>query len=81
MAKTDIKNAYRIIPILPDDRYLLDMKWRDQYFIDLALPFGLRSAPAIFNTLADLFEWSLQHNYNVADLLHYLDDYFTLGPA
>ena len=57
------------------------MKWRGQYFIDLALPFGLRSAPGIFNSLADLFEWILQHNYCVADLLHYLDDFFTLGPA
>ena len=57
------------------------MKWRNKYFVDLALPFGLRSAPGIFNTLADLFEWILQHNYDVADILHYLDDYFTLGPA
>lgn len=63
MGKIDIKNAHRIIPIHPDDRYLLGMKWRDQYFVDLALPFGLRSAPGI------------------SDLLHYLDDCFTLGRA
>ena len=60
MGKIDIKNAYRIIPIHPDDRYLLGMKWRDQHFVDLALPFCLRSAPGeapgIFNTLADSYE-------------------------
>ena len=81
MAKIDIKSAYRIVPIHPADRYLLGMKWRDQYYVDLALPFGLRSAPSIFNTLADLFVWSLQNNYNITDLIHYLDDFFTLGPA
>lgn len=81
MGKIDIKNAYRIIPIHPEDQYLLGMKWRDQYYIDLALPFGLRSAPCIFNNLAELFKWILQNNYNVQQLLHYLDDFFTIGPA
>ena len=79
MGKIDIKNAYRIIPIHPDDRYLLSMKWRDQYFVDLALPFGLRSAPGIFNTLADSYEWVLQNNYDIPDLLHYLDDFSRLA--
>ena len=50
MGKIDVKSAYRIIPIHPRDRYLLGMKWPDHYFMDLALPFGLRSAPSIFNS-------------------------------
>jgi hypothetical protein len=29
MGKVDIKNAYRIVPIHPDDYYLLGMQWRD----------------------------------------------------
>ena len=49
--------------------------------LDFALPFGLRSAACIFNTLADLFVWALQNNYYVEDLLHYLDDFFALGPT
>ena len=57
------------------------MCWQADYYLDLALPFGLRSAPAIFNSLADLFHWCLVNNWNVlVDLLHYLDDHFTLGP-
>jgi hypothetical protein len=55
------------------------MKRRGQFFIDLALPFGLRSAPGVFNSLADPFEWILQHNYRVADLLHHLDDFSHLA--
>ena len=80
MGKVDIKNSYRIVPIHPDDHYLLGMKWRNRYFVDLALPFGLRSAPYIFNSLADLFHWIIVNNFLVPDLLHYLDDYFILGP-
>ena len=80
MSKVDIKSAYRIIPVHPSDLHLLEMFWRDCYYIDLTLPFGLRSAPAIFDTVADSFHWCVVNNWNVPDLLHYLDDYFTLGP-
>ena len=48
--------------------------------VDMVLPFGLRSAPIIFTSIADLVEWILVHNYGVDFLRHYLDDFFTLGP-
>ena len=44
MGKVDIKSAYRIIPVHPSDRHLLGMFWHGCYYIDLTLPFGLRSA-------------------------------------
>jgi len=56
------------------------MKWQGIYFIDVALPFGLHSAPFIFLSVADLLEWILRHNYILNFLLHYLDDFYTLGP-
>ena len=56
------------------------MKWRGKFYVDLVLPFGLRSAPFIFNSIADLVEWILRNNYMIRDLLHYLDDYITAGP-
>ena len=80
LAKFDVESAYRNVPVHSDDRYLLGMKWRGKYFVDLALPFGLRSAPYISSSIADLLEWILKHNYGVRFLLHYLDDFHTLGP-
>ena len=80
MAKFDVESAYRNVPVHPSDRYLLGMKWRNQYYVDLALPFGLRSAPFIFNAIADMVEWILVHSYQIPDLLHYLDDFITAGP-
>ena len=79
LAKIDIKNAFRLLPVHPADRHMLGMKWRNQVYIDACLPFGLRSAPKLFNVLADLLSWILQ-NKGVSPLLHYLDDFLTLGP-
>ena len=53
LAKFDIESAYRLIPVHPDDRPLLGMIWREKLYVDTALPFGLRSAPKIFNAVAD----------------------------
>ena len=49
MAKTDVKSAFRNMPVHPDDWELLGMEWRGLYFLDRVVPFGLRSAP-IFST-------------------------------
>ena len=81
MAKFDVKAAYRNIPIHPDDRFLLGMKWRDKFYVDHVLPFGLRSAPFIFDSVAEAVEWILKTNYAVHPLFHYLDDFLTMGPA
>ena len=73
LAKLDLKSAYRIVPVHPDDRHLLGMEWEDTLCIDTALPFGLRSAPKIINALADALLWIMGHN-GVRSALYYLDD-------
>ena len=80
MAKFDVEAAYHNIAVHPDDCFLPGLKWQGKYFVDLALPFGLRSALYIFNSVADMVEWILLHRYHLSDLLHYLDDFFTAGP-
>ena len=78
MAKIDIRSAYRIIPVHPEDRHLLGMRWDGMEYVDAALPFGLRSAPKVFNAVADALELILLEN-GVRYLWHYLDDFITLG--
>ena len=80
MAKFDEEAAYRNVPVRPSHRILLGMKWRDQFYVDLVLPFGLRSAPFIFNSVTDMVEWILVNSYQIPHLLHYLDDFITAGP-
>ena len=79
MAKFDVEAVYRNIAVHPDDRFLLGMKWRGKYFVDLALPFGLRSALFIFNSVADMDEWILLQRHHLSYLLHYLDDFIAAG--
>ena len=79
MAKFDVEAAYRNIPVHPVDRHLLGLKWRGQFFVDLTLPFGLRSAPFIFDSVATMVEWILINNYQVSALVHYLDDFVLAG--
>ena len=79
LGKTDIKSAYRIIPAHPADRLLLGMEWQGNIFVDTRLPFGLRSVPLIFTTIADTLEWVVKQQ-GVQYLYHYLDDFITCGP-
>jgi hypothetical protein len=78
LAKLDLESAYRILPVHPDDRPLLGMEWKDQVYIDAALPFGLRSAPKIFNALADGLMWIMKQR-GIRESIHYLDDYLFFG--
>lgn len=41
MAKVDLKDAYRIVPIHKDDWKFLGMKLKDKFLVDTALPMGL----------------------------------------
>ena len=80
MAKLDLKHAFHLCPVSPSDWDLLGMHWQGKFYVDLRLPFGLRSSPFLFNCLADAFECILKHNYAISALMHYLNDYFTVGP-
>ena len=80
MAKVDLKSAFRMVPVHPADWELLGMHWKEGFYFDTCLPFGLRSAPFLFNEVATAIEWILQNNYDLSALIHYLDDYFLAGP-
>ena len=78
LAKLDIAKAYWVVMIHPDDRCLLGMKWQGQIYLDSALPFGLGSAPKVFNAVADELEWVIWSR-GVRFVAHYLDDFVVIG--
>lgn len=55
------------------------MQWENTVYIDPMLPFGLRSAPKIFNAVADGLEWCLRERDVI--IFYYLDDYITVVGA
>ena len=76
MSKLDIKSAFRNVPVHPSDWELLGMKWEGLYFFDMVLPFGLRSAPFLFDEFSSAVEWIIQTKLNIPKVIHILDDFF-----
>ena len=79
MAKLDLERAYRIVPVHPDDHPLLGMAWKGCWYMDMILPFGLKSAPKIFNVMADTLQWIIEKRE--VTCLHYLDNFLLTGRA
>ena len=78
LTKLNVRNAFRLIPISPDDWRLLSIHWQYQYYFQKMLPFGLRSSPFIFNQVAEAIEWILRHQFAIPIIMHYLDDYLSV---
>jgi hypothetical protein len=77
--KKDIKDAFRNIPVATTSQWLLGFKWEGQYYKETCLPFGLATAPFLFNLFAEAFHWILQ-SWLPLDLEHYLDDFIFTVP-
>ena len=79
MMKRDLKAAFRHVPMNPCDYWLLVFKWNGQFYVDMFLPFGLQTAPRIFNLFAEALHWVLEtlFEWNVT---HYLDDFLFVFP-
>ena len=80
LVKADIKEAYRMLSIHPEDQALLGVCWEGIIYTDRALPFGLRSAPKIFSAIANALQWVVV-NKGVRNLLHYLDDFIFVSES
>ena len=48
LVKVDLKSAYRLVLAHPLDRHLFGIQWGGHRYVDVALPFGLWSAPRLF---------------------------------
>ena len=77
MAKLDLKDAYRHIPICSTDWNLLGFQWEGKYYYPLVLMFGGKSAPYIFNLFAEALHWIIEHHLPTS-IRHYLDDFLPI---
>lgn len=80
IATVDIRRAYRNFPGCPFDFPLNVIKFDNQYFIDLAMPFGARTSSCYMQKVADVISRALQRRGIQTHV--YLDDvilYFQPG--
>ena len=81
LGKSDIKSAFRLLPVSPNDFDQLGFFFEGEYYFDKALPFGCSISPATFEMFARFLEYAVRKrltNTN-GDLLHYLDDFLFGG--
>ena len=74
ISKGDVKSAFRVAPICFRDIKCLGIYFEEQYFVDLALPFGSAISCAIFKDIATLIHWLFEQRTSI-QFIHYLDDY------
>ena len=79
VAKADIEDAFRIIPVHPQDYHLLCYKLDQSYYHDLVLPMGCRSSCKIFETFSSFLQWLIQRVYGFTYVTHILDDFIFVG--
>ena len=81
LGKTDVKNAFRIVPIHPLDYNLLGMKWRNAYYYDKCMPMGCSSSCRTFELFSTALEWVAQKKLKIAHLIHLLDDFLIIAAS
>ena len=80
LAKTDIKSAFRIVPIHPDDHHLLGMRWNGMFYYDTTLPMGCSMSCAIFESFSTAIQWIANNKLGIPRMVHVLDDFLIIAP-
>ena len=80
LAKTDIQNAFRLIPIQSDDYGLLGMHWQGSFYFDRCMPMGCASSCRTFEIFSTAVEWVARHKLKIDHIIHLLDDFLIVAP-
>lgn len=76
MAKADIKDAFRLLPLNPEVYHLMGFSWKGKYYYDKCLPMGCSSSCRLFSTFTDAIAYILKEHYGVENSKKILDDFF-----
>ena len=86
MAKIDLANAYRSVPVHPSNFAATGLKWtfkgdtEPTYMVDTRLPFGARRSPEIFHELGKAVQEIMRVKGHPAVIV-YLDDFLVIGKS
>ena len=81
LAKTNVKNTFRIISIHPLDYSLLGIRWRNLYYYDRCMPMGCSSSCKTFETLSTTMEWIAQNKLRIDHIIHLLNDFLIIAQS
>jgi hypothetical protein len=75
-AKCDIKKAFRLIPLRPDQYHLFCFQFEGRFYFDKCLQMGASSACRIFETFSSALQWVAGSKFKLSYVTHMLDDFF-----
>ena len=81
LAKCDVKEGFRNLPVSPSDYHLLGFKFNNKYYYDMVMPMGARSSCNIFERFSTALQWIIFNRYNFHSVSHILDDFIFVGPS
>lgn len=80
LAKSDIKSAFRLLPIAPESFSSLGFCFEEKFFYDMCLPMGCSLSCRYFETFATFLQWVVTYESGCEGIIHYLDDFLFIGP-
>ena len=81
IAKADIQDAFRLVPIRPQDYPLLGFTWNGMLYHDKVLPMCSAVSCQTFERFSRALQWILQTHFGVSKVTHLLDDFIFFGPC
>jgi hypothetical protein len=80
LAKADLTDAYRMVPIKKSEWHLLGMRVGEHLYIDRCLPMGASSSCHIFQRISDALAWIVVNKGPVeCCVFNYLDDFLFIA--
>ena len=75
IAKADLQDAFRIIPVSPLVYRLLGFKCQGLNYFDRCFPMGCSNSCQTVELLSQALQWISQHKFQVSSISHILDDF------
>ena len=79
LAKLDIKDAFKIIPLHPSQYNLTGFSFGGKYFYDRTLPMGCSSSCRIFEAFSTSLQWIVNSRSRTLQTVKVLDDFLFVG--
>lgn len=81
LAKADIKSAFRLLPVAPEDYQLLGFTFDELFYYDKCMPMGCAISCSLFEKFSSFLEFRVKQVTGSSLVTHYLDDFLFVGPS
>ncbi len=81
VAKSDIKSAFRLLPVAPSDYELLGFVFQGEFYYDKCLPMGCSISCSLFEAFSTFLEFQVKRVSQSVYVTHYLDDFLFVGES